>query len=136
MDERVCAAQFSALYRQGRITNLASPIIAATVGYMLLSEISGSSIFIWLAFVALATVARGVVHHRFERSISARGTVSSSTKLAFLISIRLSGLAWGGGMPFLFPVENLALQVFLIVVVLYQVPLITTDAPIHGVRST
>ena len=118
MEDRVRVAQFSALYRQGRISNLASPVIAAFVGFILLNEINAVRIFTWLSFVVLATIARGVVHHRFERNQPARSTLPESTKQAFLITICLSGLVWGVGMPLLFPSDNLVLQMFLIVVVL------------------
>lgn len=118
MKDRVRTAQFVALYRQGRITNLASPVIAAFVGYILLSNGNVGPIAGWLTVVVLAAVARGVVHHRFEPQVPARGVVSDRTRYAFIASICLSGLAWGAAMPLLFPFDNLALQVFLIVVVM------------------
>ncbi len=118
MNERVRAAQFAALNRQGRITNLTSPLIAAIVGFVLWNEVSNSRISIWLALVVLACVARAVVHYRFERTVSGRPNVSESTKWAFLVTIFLSGLAWGSGMPLLFPDTDLTLQAFLIVVIL------------------
>jgi PAS domain S-box-containing protein len=118
MEDRVRTAQFVALYRQGRITNLASPVLAAFVGYVLLSNGNVGPIAGWLSFVVLAAVLRGVVHHRFEPQVSARSVVSEATKYAFLASICVSGLAWGAAMPLLFPMDNLALQVFLIVVVM------------------
>lgn len=117
-DDRVRVAQLTAIYRQGRISNLASPVIAAIVGYVLLTESAADSIFIWLALVGLASVARGIVHRKFGRNLPADGTVSDSTRRAFLITIFLSGLTWGVGVPMIFPVDNLALQAFLIVVVL------------------
>ena len=92
MDDRIRVAQFSALYRQGRISNLASPVIAAFVGFILLSEVGGGRIFTWLGFIVLATAARGIVHRRFERSLPTRRAVPESTKQAFLITICLSGL--------------------------------------------
>ena len=117
-DDRVRVAQLTAIYRQGRISNLASPVVAAIVGYVLLTESAAGSIFIWLALVGLASVARGIVHQKFGRDLPAAGTVSDSTRRAFLTTICLSGLAWGVGVPLIFPVDNLALQAFLIVVVL------------------
>ena len=118
MDGRVRAAQIKALYRHGRISNLFSPVIAAIVGYIILSEVKGSLILAWLALVLVASIARGIVHHRFERIELANTPVSNSTKWAFLLSICISGLVWGGGMLFLFPENNLALQAFLIVAIL------------------
>lgn len=118
MEDRVRTAQFVVLYRQGRITNLASPVLAAFVGYVLLSNGNVGPIAGWLAVIVVAAVARGVVHHRFEPQVPARGVVSDRTRYAFLASICFSGLAWGAAMPLLFPFDNLALQVFLIVVVM------------------
>ncbi len=118
MEDRILTAQFVALYRQGRITNLASPVIAAFVGYILLSDVGVGQISVWLGLVVVAAVARGIMHHRFEPVVPTRTTVSGFTRFMFLGSICVSGLAWGAGMPLLFPVDNLALQVFLIVVVL------------------
>ncbi len=67
MDDRVRVAQLTTIYRQGRISNLASPVVAAIVGYVLLTESAAGSIFIWLALVGLASVARGIVHQKFGR---------------------------------------------------------------------
>ncbi len=117
-DDRVRMAQFTALNRQGRITNLTSPFIAAIVGFVLWNEVSTSRISIWLALVVLVSLARGIVHYRFERIASARGRVPDSTRRAFLVTICLSGLVWGGGMLALFPDNDFTLQAFLIVVVL------------------
>ncbi|MFT5181180.1 MAG: PAS domain S-box-containing protein [Alphaproteobacteria bacterium] len=88
------------------------------MGYVLLGESGGGPVFTWLAFVLLATVARGIVHYQFERAMPGRSTVSASTKLAFLVTICFSGLVWGGGATLLFPADNLALQAFLIVAIL------------------
>lgn len=118
MDNRVRMAQFTALYRQARITNLVSPVIAPIVGFVMLSEIGGGRIYPWVAVVLLASIARAVVFHSFKRGIPTRSTISLSTKLAFLGAICFSGVAWGGGMLLIFPEGNIALQSFLIVVVL------------------
>jgi PAS domain S-box-containing protein len=118
MNDRVRVAQLTALNRQGRITNLASPVIAAIVSFVMWSEVESSRISIWLALVIFVTIARGIVHYRFERAAPARGSVPEATRRAFLVTICLSGLVWGGGMLLLFPADNLTLQAFLIVVVL------------------
>jgi len=118
MDERVLVGQFTALYSQGRISNIASPVIAAIVSFVLWGHVSGTRISIWLAFVVFASIARAIVYYRFNQAPSGHSTISQSTKWAFLITTLLSGLAWGGGMPFLFPETNFALQAFLIVVIL------------------
>jgi PAS domain S-box-containing protein len=118
MHNRVHVAQFTALYRQARITNLVSPVIAPVVGFVMLNEIGGGRIYPWVAVVILASIVRAIVFHRFKRGIPTRSTISQSTKLAFLGAICFSGVAWGGGMLVIFPEGNFALQAFLIVVVL------------------
>jgi len=117
-DERIRVGQFSALYSQGRISNIASPVIAAIVSFVLWGEVSAIRISIWLACVVFASIARAIVYYRFNQALPGRSTISQSTRWAFLITTFLSGLAWGGGMLFLFPETNFTLQAFLIVVVL------------------
>lgn len=117
-DERVRVGQFTAVYSQGRISNLASPAIAAVVSFVMWSEVSSIRISIWLAAVVFTSIARGIVYHRFNRATPGRSTISQSTRWAFLLTTLFSGVAWGVGVPFLFPETNFALQAFLIVVIL------------------
>ncbi len=118
MAERVRVAQFTALHRQSRLSNLASPTVAAITSVVLWDEVSNVRILVWLALVVAASIARAIVYHRFNQASAQRRSISQSTQWAFLITAFLSGLAWGGGMPFLFSDTNFTLQTFLIVVIL------------------
>lgn len=117
-DERVRVGQFTALHSQGRISNLASPAIAAIVTLVLWGEVSSNRLIVWLAFVVFASVVRGIVYYRFNQATPGTSTITQSTRWAFLASTFLSGLAWGAGVGMIFPEYNFALQAFLIVVVL------------------
>ena len=118
INARVRMAQLTALNRQGRITNLASPVIAAIAGFVMWGEVASGQILIWLALVLLASVARSVTHRRLSHQRRTRGGVSESARWPLLVTICLSGLIWGGGMPLLFPVHDVTLQAFLIVAIL------------------
>lgn len=118
MAERVRVGQFSALNRQGRITNATSPCVAAVVGLVMWPEVGLGPVAQWLSLIVLASIIRAVVHHRFSLSQQTLTAISDATKWTFLAAIFLSGLAWGGGILLLFPEGSPSLQAFLIVVVL------------------
>lgn len=118
MNERIRVGQFTALYSQGKISNVASPAIAAVVSFVVWEEVSSNRVVVWLAFVILASIVRGIVYHRFNQATPGRSTITQSTRWAFLATTFVSGLAWGAGVAMIFPETNFVLQAFLIVVVL------------------
>lgn len=118
LEARVRVRQFAAVSGRGRISNLASPVIAAIVCLVLWREVSGSHLATWLTCVVLASFVRGVTYYRVDRSALERNRVTLAARLCFLATTFLGGLAWGGGMPFFLPVVDFTLQAFLIVVIL------------------
>lgn len=118
MNARVAVGQFTALNSQGRISNLASPAIAAIVSFVMWDAVSNSRVIVWLAFVVFASAVRGIIYYRFSQTKPGRTAITQSTRWAFLTTTCISGLAWGAGVAMIFPETDLALQAFLIVVVL------------------
>ncbi len=118
INERIRLGQFAALYSQGKISNLASPAIAAIVSFVMWDAVSSNRVVVWLAFVVFASAVRGIIYYRFKQATPGRTTITQATQWTFLASTCLSGVAWGAGVAMIFPDTDFVLQAFLIVVVL------------------
>jgi two-component system cell cycle sensor histidine kinase/response regulator CckA len=110
--DRFYAARVRQLYRQshiGIIASLANSIILISLLWELVPQ---STSIIWVSVMVLITVLRYALFYRYRRS-SLTPANAGGFSTGFIIGVILYGMVWGSAGTFLFPVESIAHQAFL-----------------------
>lgn len=112
----IFAEQTSQIYAAVNNAIIATFINASILVYVLWSAIDHDILLIWLSAIILISLARGINTYLYSKTGS-RLQKESLWYRRFLIGSLLASLVWGASSIWLFPVNDLALQVFLAFVV-------------------
>jgi PAS domain S-box-containing protein len=115
-ESAIMAEQVSHIYAALYSALIAVLINASILVIVLWSFIDSGILLIWLAVILLISLARGITAYQYKKTASS----TEKTHLwfrRFLMGSLLSSLAWGATSIWLFPVDDLARQVFLAFVI-------------------
>lgn len=112
----IFAEQTSQIYAAVNNAIIATFINASILVYVLWSAIDHDILLIWLAAIILISLARGINTYLYNKTGSHLQKASLWYR-RFLIGSLLASLVWGASSIWLFPVNDLALQVFLAFVI-------------------
>ncbi|UCB50567.1 MAG: PAS domain S-box protein [Deltaproteobacteria bacterium] len=110
--DRLYAARVRQLYKQshiGVIASLANSIILISLLWELVPH---SASIIWISVMLLITLLRYALFYRYRRS-SLTPANAGGFSIGFIIGVSLYGMVWGSSGIFLFPIESIAHQAFL-----------------------
>jgi two-component system cell cycle sensor histidine kinase/response regulator CckA len=110
--DRLYAARVRQLYKQshiGIIASLANSIILISLLWELVPR---SASIIWVSMMVLITALRYALFYMYRRS-SLTPANAGGFSIGFIIGVSLYGMVWGSSGIFLFPLESIAHQAFL-----------------------
>ncbi|MCK4706459.1 MAG: PAS domain S-box protein, partial [Gammaproteobacteria bacterium] len=115
-ESAVLAEQTSQLYAAVNFAIIGTFINASILVFVMWSVIDHDTLLIWLIAIVLISLARGITAHQYKK---AAPPIENSRFWIqrFLIGSVLISLVWGASTIWLFPVDDVARQVFLAFVV-------------------
>jgi PAS domain S-box-containing protein len=111
--DRLYAVQIRQLYRQSHMGIIASLVNSLILVAILWDLVPHWASITWICVMFFATALRYALFYRYRRLSLRSGNAGRYSK-AFLIGVLLYGTIWGYAGIFLFPVESIAHQAFLV----------------------
>ncbi len=113
--QRLYAAQVAQLYKHLPIGIIATFINSLILVFILREFIEHSVLFIWFFAISIISILRYLKLLRFRYSSKVRAEIYPWDTW-FIIGMAFSGIIWGSASIFLFPVDSIAHQMFLVFV--------------------
>jgi len=111
--DRFYAAQVRELYKQSHIGVIASLVNALILAAILWDLVPRWATLTWICVMFFVTALRYTLFYRYRR-LSLRPGNAGRWSNAFLIGVAFYGVIWGYAGIFLFPLESIAHQAFLV----------------------
>ncbi len=110
------AEQVDQLYSNALLGMLATVIISLVLALIQRDVTPGTTLIVWVAVLAVISLLRYGDTRAFRRR-SPQASEVGYWRGRFIVGLALSGMAWGSSAIFLFPIESLAHQIFLVFVI-------------------
>ncbi len=116
-EETLFTEKVRQLFRNAPFALIATVINAGVLVFVQRNLTPGNSLFIWMTMVLLVSFFRYLHIRKIRREWPADFSDAERACTMFVIGLALSGMAWGSSAFFLFPIQSLAHQTFLIFVI-------------------